>query len=315
LPTLGGDRSGGAAVNDAGVIVGTASLGNGTVVPTRWVNGLPTALSTNAGSASDINAAGVITGTLSSAASAFRWTNGQMVEMGAYFEHATRGVAINASGQVAVAYAGATVSGGGCLRWSGAAKRHIGFIEPADPDRFTTCSGINDVGQIVGWSGHTAPGTSFARAFLWTSDGFDGVPEAPMMRDLGDFGVPTGNGAIDVNSYGQVVSYMRRDFATTHATLWTPDAVPALRDIHSLGHSSFPSSMNNTLVVGDVSSPGSRRAFVYSVCGGMVDLNTLIPAGSGWTLEFVRDVNNAGVIVGAAKRNGQDRGYVLRPPP
>src|SRR4051812_49702706 len=49
---------------------------------------------------------------------------------------------------------------------------------------------------------------------------------------------------------------------------------------------------------------GADHAFV-STGAGMVDLNTLIPAGSGWVLNEARDINNSGQIVGGGIIGGQ----------
>jgi hypothetical protein len=43
----------------------------------------------------------------------------------------------------------------------------------------------------------------------------------------------------------------------------------------------------------------------------MVNLNSLIPAGSGWTLITADDINNAGDIVGLGEFNGTFEGYFL----
>ncbi len=43
---------------------------------------------------------------------------------------------------------------------------------------------------------------------------------------------------------------------------------------------------------------GNMHAFLYS-SGKMTDLNSLLPAGSGWTLESALAINGAGDIVGA----------------
>jgi probable HAF family extracellular repeat protein len=45
----------------------------------------------------------------------------------------------------------------------------------------------------------------------------------------------------------------------------------------------------------------------------MKDLNTLIPANSGWFLQEARGINDAGQIVGSGWNNGQYRAFVLTP--
>jgi hypothetical protein len=45
----------------------------------------------------------------------------------------------------------------------------------------------------------------------------------------------------------------------------------------------------------------------------MKDLNTLLPAGSGWLLNTATDINDRGQIVGAGMHNGHHRAYLLTP--
>jgi probable HAF family extracellular repeat protein len=54
------------------------------------------------------------------------------------------------------------------------------------------------------------------------------------------------------------------------------------------------------------------HAFVISA-GKMVDLNTLIPAKSGWVLQTATGINDAGQIVGYGTFKKQTRGFLLTP--
>lgn len=49
--------------------------------------------------------------------------------------------------------------------------------------------------------------------------------------------------------------------------------------------------------------------------GKMTDLNTLIPANSGWTLLHVSDIDDKGQIVGNGKLKGRNRAFLLTPKP
>lgn len=60
----------------------------------------------------------------------------------------------------------------------------------------------------------------------------------------------------------------------------------------------------------------NHRAFIYEYSRGsweMNDLNSRIPAGTGWVLEHAMDISNTGYIVGYGKKNGQVRAFLLKP--
>jgi probable HAF family extracellular repeat protein len=45
----------------------------------------------------------------------------------------------------------------------------------------------------------------------------------------------------------------------------------------------------------------------------MTDLNSLIPAGSGWVLTSARGINDAGQIVGTGTISGVQHAFLLTP--
>jgi len=54
------------------------------------------------------------------------------------------------------------------------------------------------------------------------------------------------------------------------------------------------------------------HAFVYSG-GKMKDLNTLIPARSGWVLQRATGINDAGLITGWGTFKGKTHSFLLTP--
>lgn len=56
-----------------------------------------------------------------------------------------------------------------------------------------------------------------------------------------------------------------------------------------------------------------RKAYYWDSSSGIVDLNTLLPLGSGWLLEDAYLINNQGAIVGYGKYNGELRRFLLKP--
>jgi probable HAF family extracellular repeat protein len=89
-----------------------------------------------------------------------------------------------------------------------------------------------------------------------------------------------------------------------------------MQDLGTLpgGTTSSASDINDAgQVVGSAGNPaGVTRAILYSN-GAMQDLNTLLPAGSGWILREASAINNAGEIVGFGKHNGATRAFLLKP--
>ena len=76
--------------------------------------------------------------------------------------------------------------------------------------------------------------------------------------------------------------------------------------------SSSASAINSSdEVVGGSSNGSTTHAFVYTPSGGMVDLNSLIPAGSGWTLNSAEGVNDSGEITGSGTFNGVTEAFIL----
>ena len=72
---------------------------------------------------------------------------------------------------------------------------------------------------------------------------------------------------------------------------------------------------NDGFVVGEASLPNDqdRHAFLYIPDKGMTDLNSLIAAGSGWTLHVAQAINDKGEIVGFGLINGKSRAFLLKP--
>ncbi|MGI5247368.1 hypothetical protein [Dactylosporangium sp. CA-139066] len=57
------------------------------------------------------------------------------------------------------------------------------------------------------------------------------------------------------------------------------------------------------------------RAWIRQAGTAITALDTLIPAGSGWTLREANGINDRGEIVGVGLHNGVLRGYRLTPAP
>lgn len=148
--------------------------------------------------------------------------------------------------------------------------------------------GINDAGQVVGWS-FTAGGATHA---------FITDPNGKGMRDLGTLGGDDSE-ASAINDAGQVVGWSETAAGATHAFITGPDGT-GMRDLGTLGGSSWASGINDAgQVVGRSDTPeGVRHAFITEPDGvGMTDLNSLVDFPSGVTLIEGNDINNADQVI------------------
>jgi CSLREA domain-containing protein len=76
---------------------------------------------------------------------------------------------------------------------------------------------------------------------------------------------------------------------------------------------SNPTAINNhDEVVGDNAT--SQEPFLWSE-GTFVALQSLLPSGSGWTLQHAIDINDRGQIVGTGTLNGHAAAFLMTPPP
>src|SRR5205807_1167183 len=132
------------------------------------------------------------------------------------------------------------------------------------------------------------------------------------MSDLRTLGGTNSTG-LGLNVLGQVVGYssVTEDVAF-HAFLGSDGK---MSDLGTLGGTNSAANSINALgqVVGfsDIASGVEHACFWAD--GMMVDLNTLIPAGSGWELSTASGINDGGEIVGNGAHNGQMHAFLLTP--
>jgi len=162
----------------------------------------------------------------------------------------------------------------------------------------TWASKVNESGVVVG-SSQAADGEYHAFRF-----------EDGEMIDLGTLGGKTST-ASDINDHGYIVG--RSDGPRgTGAFIYDGKA---MQDLGALAaDSSEAYSINNRgEVVGRSAVPSSgHHAFLFRA-GRMLDLNKLIPTGTGWVLTEALDINNGGQIVGNGALDSAVRAFLLTP--
>jgi probable HAF family extracellular repeat protein len=168
-----------------------------------------------------------------------------------------------------------------------------------DPDGLAF--GINDQGQVVGYSGTC---TLANHAVVWENN--TPIP-------LPDLGVEGLSLAWAINDQGQIVGeVLRPDGATDYAVLWQNGEITNLKTLPG-DFGSLASGINSKgQVVGSTwdSNFNWSHAFIYQN-GVMTDLNTLLPASSNLFATMANKINDRGQISGMATvLTGPDAGNI-----
>jgi probable HAF family extracellular repeat protein len=162
--------------------------------------------------------------------------------------------------------------------------------------------GVNDSEQIVGYSM-----TSFGvyHATLWQNGA---------VTDLGGISNTELSEAVAVNKSGLIVGYAMNTSSIDEAVTWLNGTMTVLPDLQSNGHSLAYGVNDAGIVVGrsDIYINGvwQEHAALWQN-GKLTDLNSLLPANSGWVLNYARAINNNGEIVGIGTLNGVSTAFAL----
>jgi choice-of-anchor C domain-containing protein len=318
LGTLpGGDSSEGLGVNDYGQVVGFSSFAGGAEHAfLAGPGGGPLKdLGTLGGDVSEglgVNDYGQVAGFSyiagNTVAHAFLSGpgGGPLKDLGTLGGIRSAGYAVNASGQVVgssetadgLSHAFLSGPGGGPLKDLG------------------TLSGVASDGLAVNASGQVA-------GVLYTAQhAFLSGPGGGPLKDLGTLS-GDGSGGYAVNASGQVAGWSFIAGGAQHAFLSGPGGGP-LKDLGTLPGFNSSYSYSEGLgvndygqVVGDSGNltSGPFIAFLYSG-GQMLDLNSLIAPGSGFTLMSASGISDTGYIAGVGMApDGQQHAFLLTPVP
>jgi len=260
--------------------------------PAYSVAGLPSSLQALA-----VNASGQVVGYASfngSTTHAAFYSGGQLTDLKTLGGDFSEAVAINATGdtvgdsQLANGLTHATF-------WSNGQVIDLGTL-PGGATSYA--AGINDAGEITGWSDTLQPGTTFPRpdhAFIYANG---------QMTDLGNISA-TGQFAnyshgIAINASGEVTGWSVTDSFETHAFLYSGGQ---MSDLGTLGGSESRGRAINSLgeVVGWSYVPNDAAAHAFLMSGGpMMDLGTI----SGSNNSYAIGINDSGTIVGNSTSTG-----------
>jgi probable HAF family extracellular repeat protein len=326
------------AINDAGQIVGVSLTSNGdhaflysggvmTDLGTFGVaSGDPPPLVGNS-SATGINNAGQVVGNteiteprLNVYGPAFLYSGGT----GSLISSLSSAAAINSSGQIAgsvnfemtvpfsnepVGFGQAYVFSNGLLTALGGNNQGCttdGYVTPCN----SAATAINDAGQVVG--DVEIPGTGLSgvnQAVLYSGDTVTDLIQPGSSISSSD--------ATAINDNGQIVGYFDGPAGNT-PFLYSAGVVTNLGMLPgfvcSPGCGTYAMGINMSGEVVGYAENGltyQQAAFLYSN-GVMIKLNSLLPAGSGWTLKAATAINDSGQIVGyGINPEGQTDAFLL----
>ena len=190
-------------------------------------------------------------------------------------------------------------------RWTNGKIKNLGKLPNAI---FTAGLAINDNGYVVGESVFSYGPPFVSHAFVWNGS---------TMKDLGTLLGGLTSMANAINSNGVIVG--QSDGILTlghwHAVQW--NASGKIKDLGLLkgGTYSVAFGVNDSDVVVGYGNIGNNaaHAMIWTSAHGMRDLNSLIPANSGWTLINANAINNVGQITGYGSHNSHNHAFVLTP--
>ncbi|MFY9559252.1 MAG: hypothetical protein WAQ52_03375 [Terriglobales bacterium] len=308
LGTVSGmDYSVARAVNVAQQVTGASGKSNSNLAAVfMYSNGAMTNLGTlggNSGIGNGINSSGQVAGYSQNASGTYRafLSNGKtLTDIGDLGGGSAVAYAINDLGQVV----GSSVTADGShhpFLYSNGQMIDLGTLGSHGNAWWNSAQGINNFGVVTGTS-YDAQGNFFG--FVWSNG---------TMTKLGTLGGPWSQGYA-INNKGQITGLAYTADGSAHAFIRNRRG--RMKDLGTIAgkfSSLWGFGINDAgVVVGQSTFQDTYHAFVYR-SGTIRDLNTLIPAGSGWELISAEGINNLGQIVGLGMHHGLEHAYLLTP--
>jgi probable HAF family extracellular repeat protein len=259
---------------------------------------------------------------------AFVWSNGTMTDLGTLGGNFSQGVAINGSGEVVGGSAPKSPGPDGAFLSNG-----HGMHQLSAP---TVVYGINDSDQIVGQCRDTMLLQSYA-CLVSSNGAITALPESnPNIECLEINTIPgITPAAVAINNNGQILGN-----CFGGAVVWTNNTPTVLPTLGGASSSGTAISGNGQMVGTSETSTGGEDGFLWSngtitdlgsnfspaavndsgvIVGGqfvysngtLQNLNTLIPAGSGYQIQNATGINDNGQIVANATDTSTNQTHAL----
>ena len=178
----------------------------------------------------------------------------------------------------------------------------------------STSTGIDGYGDVIGYSTITTGSGSLQHGFVY-------FEESGMITDVGTLNDYHGNSDVEgINSSGQVVGYsfvaLGQKHAYTATMVGSSWVMTDLGTLEGTAGNSVADAINTQGWIVGTASTGIQGQptdpFVW-INGKMTDLNSLLPANSGFsTLMTAVGINDAGQIIGKGKTtNGTTEAYLM----
>jgi len=291
-------------INEHGEVAGSITAGDGVNHAFTYINELNDlgTFGGSAGLATAVNSFGVVAGIYAQSSQDSHgvvYRDGDPIDIGNLGRNPTAPLAINNTGTL-VGYSTTATGVRHAFEYANGKIVDIGTLGGAT----SIANSVNAKGVVAGWSQVTG---GHEHAFIYT-------PGAGLV-DAGVLPSGSNSQAVAINDASVAVGHATDAAGANHAAVFSAGKV---EDLGLDGASeTYAEDINNEgVIAGWANYPdGSTRGLLH-VSDRWVDLNSLLPAGSGWTILTSRAINDAGQITGEAiDPTGATTIYLMSPAP
>jgi probable HAF family extracellular repeat protein len=324
LGTLGGSASAATAINASGEVVGNADTAAGAEHAFIYANGAMIDLGTltggSASNATAINSSGEVVGestTSGGATHAVEFGGSTVIDLGTDGTSGSEANGINDSGTIVGALVVTSDEEMPFIDVNGTITM-LPVSTPQNTIPLGAALGISNPGGVVGTYGYS----EYVNGFPTILQPFPATWSAAQVETTRPLfsGYTTGQ-IVAINSTGSEGAGSGENQPLTgpttyEAAYWNASGVTPIGTLPGATSSSGHALNDNDDIVGSsLLSSGSKHAFLYQQNGAqtMLDLNDLIPANSGWTLNVATGINDIGQICGTGEINGVSHAFLLTP--